>query len=79
MMFEPFASVTLTRDLPDLGLKAGMSGAVADVVAEHDVCIVEFFDAAGETVSVEYVPQGALRLTTPEEHAARKARRIAAE
>lgn len=79
MMFEQFASVTLTRDLPDVGLTAGMSGAITDVVAEHQVCIVEFFDEAGETVAVEYVPQDALRLTTTAEHTARKARRVAAE
>ncbi len=78
-MFAKFASVTLVRDLPALGLKAGDGGAVVEIYGKGASYEVEFFSGAGETVAVENVEAAALRATTDADRAALRARAVAAE
>ncbi len=78
-MFAMFASVTLVRDLPARGLKAGDGGAVVEVYGNGASYEVEFFNGAGETVAVENVEAAALRATTDADRDARRTRAVAAE
>jgi hypothetical protein len=74
-----FASVTLTRDLPESGREAGEGGAVVEIYEDGAAYEVEFFDGAGETIALVLVPAEALRLTTDADRAARGPGRVAAE
>jgi hypothetical protein len=78
MGFELYGDVILTRDIPDRGLRAGDVGTL---VERHVVpgladegYSVEFFDMTGNTVAVVTVPASALRLPTPADRPAVRAR-----
>ena len=65
MPFDMYGDVTLTRDVTESGLRAG----VVTVVERHAVSgvteqgySVEFFDMTGNTVAVVALPASSLRL-----------------
>ena len=78
MAFELYSDVILIRDIPEHGLRAGDVGTLVDRhvvpgLAEEGYAI-EFFDMAGNTVAVVTVPASALRLPTPADRPAVRAR-----
>ena len=75
-MFSFFDAVTLTRDMPNEGLCAGMIGAVIDVYIEpHIAYEVEFCDALGRTIGQLALLPEQLRLATDAEILTRSAQR----
>lgn len=74
-MIKELDPVILTRALPDRGLEAGDVGWVVMVHRGGAGFEVEFVTLAGETVSVETVPSGAVRPVGPKEIA--HARKVA--
>ena len=77
MPFDMYGDVILTRDVAQHGLQAGDVGTVVERhivpgVAEEGYS-VEFFDMAGNTVTVVAVPASALRLPTPADRPAVRA------
>jgi hypothetical protein len=77
MAYELYNDVTLTRDIPESGLRAGDVGTLVDRhvvpgVADEGYS-VEFFDMTGNTVAVVTVPANALRLPTPADRPAVRA------
>jgi len=77
MAFELYTDVILTRDVPEVGLRAGDVGTVIDRhvvpgVAEEGYSL-EFFDMTGNTVAVVTLPASALRVPTPADRPAARA------
>jgi hypothetical protein len=67
-----FDVVTLTHDIPEEGLRAGMVGTVVDVYAEPALAYeVEFCDALGRTIGQLALLPEQLRLATAAEIQAR--------
>ena len=68
MAFEMYGDVILTRDVPEIGLRAGDVGTVVERHAvagvSEDGYSVGFFDMTGNTVAVVTLPASALRLPT---------------
>jgi hypothetical protein len=60
MGFKELESVVLTRDLPELGLRAGDLGAVVHVTPP-DGLDVEFVRASGQTQALVTLPEEAVR------------------
>jgi putative heme iron utilization protein len=56
MMLELYQEVALTRDLPEHQRRVGDIGTLVDFVAHpsggEDGCLVEFFNAVGESIVV---------------------------
>jgi len=78
MSFELYNDVILTRDVAEHGLRAGDVGTVVEQhrvpgLAE-DGYSVEFFDMTGNTVAVVTLPASALRVPTPSDQPAARAR-----
>lgn len=68
MMFSLFDVVTLTQDMPEEGLYAGMIGAVIDVYSKPVMAYeVEFCDALGRTIGQLALLPEQLRLATDAE------------
>ena len=78
MAFELYSEVILTRDVPEDGLRAGDVGTVVErhgaPNAGAEGYSIEFFDMTGNTVAVATLPAGALRLPTPADRPAVRAR-----
>ena len=51
-MIAEYEDVFVLTDLPDKRLRAGDIGTVVDIHADGAGCVVEFMNAAGETVAV---------------------------
>ena len=62
MSIAEHAAVALTRDLPGHGLRAGDVGAVVHVYPEGQAYEVEFVTGAGQTLAVETLEPGDIRL-----------------
>jgi hypothetical protein len=60
MGFKELETVVLTRDLPELGLRAGDLGAVVHVTSP-DAIDVEFVRASGQTQALVTLPEEAVR------------------
>jgi hypothetical protein len=60
MGFKELETVVLTRDLPELGLRAGDLGAVVHVTSP-DALDVEFVRASGQTQALVTLPEAAVR------------------
>ena len=60
-MFEEFALVALTVDLPKYHLKVGDMGTVVDVVKGGEAFVVEFATILGKTVAVAEVTPTQIR------------------
>jgi len=78
MPFKMYGDVILTRDATESGLRAGDVGTV---VERHEVSgvadegySVEFFDMTGNTVAVVTLSASGLRLPTPADRPAVRAR-----
>lgn len=54
-MIQEFERAVLTVDLPDDGLVVGDVGTVVDITTDDKVATLEFFNFAGETVTVVLV------------------------
>ena len=78
MLFDMYRDVILTRDVTEHGLRAGDVGTVVERHAVPGVpkegYSVEFFDMTGNTVAVATLPASALRLPTPADRPAVRAR-----
>lgn len=61
MKFPLYQRVALRRDLPDHGLKAGDVAMLVDTVPHpkggEDGCVLEVFNALGESIAVVAVPE----------------------
>ena len=61
MNFPLYQHVALGRDLPDHGLKAGDVALLVDTVPHpeggEDGCVLEVFNALGESIAVVAVPE----------------------
>ena len=71
MTFELYKEVALTRDLPEHCLRAGDLGTLVDLV-EHPSggevgCVLEIFNAVGESIAVVVVPQSAVEVLRSDE------------
>ena len=70
MAFELYTDVALTRDMPELGLRAG---DLVKVVDQHiapdgeEGYSIEVFNAVGETIAVTAVPVSALEALREDE------------
>lgn len=65
MTLTLYEQVALTRDLPEYNLKAGDVATLVDFVESEDPrgergCVLEVFNALGETLSVLVVPESAV-------------------
>lgn len=60
MGFKELETVVLTRDFPELGLRAGDLGAVVSVTPP-DSLDVEFVRASGQTQALVTLPEDAVR------------------
>ncbi|MBF2027331.1 MAG: DUF4926 domain-containing protein [Oscillatoriales cyanobacterium C42_A2020_001] len=64
-MLELYQEVTLTRDVPEEQLKAGDIAVLVDFVPHPNGgdqgCILEVFNAVGETIAVVTVPISAVQ------------------
>ncbi|HIK19016.1 MAG TPA: DUF4926 domain-containing protein [Leptolyngbyaceae cyanobacterium M33_DOE_097] len=64
-MLELYKEVALTRDIPEDQLKAGDIAVLIDFVPHPDGgeqgCILEVFNAVGETIAVVTVPISAVK------------------
>lgn len=66
MTLNLYQEVALTRDLPDHQLKAGDIGTLVDIVPHpdggEDGCVLEIFNAVGESITVVVVPKSAVEM-----------------
>jgi hypothetical protein len=60
-MIQELDTVELTKSLPNVGLKAGDTGAVVAVYRGGEGYAVEFFDADGDTLAVVTVTKDFVR------------------
>jgi hypothetical protein len=60
-MIEELASVVLTTDLPERGLRAGDIGTVVMVHQQGNGYTVEFMTLSGDTVAIVTVPAEQVR------------------
>ncbi len=64
MTLELYCEVALTRDLPEYGLKTGDIATLIDFVSHPDGgeegCVLEVFNAVGESLTVIAVPISAV-------------------
>jgi hypothetical protein len=71
MTLELYQEVALTCDLPENGLKAGDVAMLVDFVAHprhgEDGCVLEIFNAIGESLTVVAVPISAVAALRPDE------------
>ena len=78
MPFKMYGDVILTRDVPASGLRAGDVGTLVERHAVPGVpeegYSVEFFDMTGNTVAVVTLSASGLRLPTPADRPAVRAR-----
>ena len=71
MALELYREVALTRDLPEHALRAGDVATLVDFVphpsgGEED-CVLEVFNAVGESLTVIAVPVSAVEVLRPDE------------
>jgi hypothetical protein len=71
MSLELYQQVVLTLDLPKYNLKKGDVATLIDYVAhpagQEDGCVLEIFNAIGESVTVIIVPQHNIEPMQPDE------------
>lgn len=71
MMLELYKEVALTLDLPEHQLKAGDIATLVDLVphptSEEDGCVLEVFNAVGESIAVIIVPVSAVEALRADE------------
>ncbi|MCY7385001.1 MAG: DUF4926 domain-containing protein [Microcoleus sp. CAN_BIN18] len=71
MTLELYQQVALTRDLPEYQLKAGDIATLVDFVSHpsggEDGCLLEIFNAVGESLTVIAVPISTVEVLRPDE------------
>jgi hypothetical protein len=71
MTMELYQEVSLTRDLPEYGLRAGDIAILVDFVPHPSDgeagCILEVFNAIGESFAVIAVPISVVEVLRPDE------------
>lgn len=71
MMLELYQEVALTCDLPEYELKAGDVATLVDVVPHptdgEEGCVLEVFNAVGESIAVIAVPVSAVEALRADE------------
>jgi Domain of unknown function (DUF4926) len=71
MTIELYQEVALTRDFPEHGLKAGDIATLIDLLPHpndgEEGCILEVFNAIGESLKVIAVPRSAIEVLRPDE------------
>ena len=71
MAIELYQEVALARDLPEHGLKAGDVAMLVDFVSHPSGgeagCVLEVFNATGESFAVIAVPISAVEVLRPDE------------
>lgn len=65
MTFELYKDIALVRDIPEHQLKAGDVATLVDLVPHPDNgeegCVLEVFNAIGESITVVVVPISAIK------------------
>jgi hypothetical protein len=71
MALELYQEVALTRDLPEYKLKAGDIAMLVDFVPHpsdgEEGCVLEVFNAVGESLTVIAVPASTVEVLRPDE------------
>jgi hypothetical protein len=71
MTIELYQEVALTRDLPEYGLRAGDIAVLIDFVPHpsggEEGCVLEVFNAIGESFAVIAVPISVVEVLRPDE------------
>ncbi|MCC3404614.1 MAG: DUF4926 domain-containing protein [Microcoleus sp. PH2017_10_PVI_O_A] len=71
MTLELYQEVSLTRDLPEYQLKAGDIATLVDFVSHpsggEEGCLLEVFNAVGESLAVIAVPISTVEVLGPDE------------
>ncbi|MGB3267372.1 MAG: DUF4926 domain-containing protein [Microcoleus sp.] len=71
MTLELYQEVALTRDLPEYQLRAGDIATLVDFVAHpsggEEGCLLEVFNAVGESIAVIVVPISTVEVLRPDE------------
>ena len=71
MTLELYQEVALTRDLPEYQLRAGDSATLVDFVSHpsggEEGCLLEVFNAVGESLTVIAVPISTVEVLRPDE------------
>lgn len=71
MTLKLYQEVALTRDLPEYELRAGDIATLVDFVAHpsggEEGCVVEVFNAVGESLKVIVVPVSTVEVLRPDE------------
>jgi hypothetical protein len=71
MALELYQEVALTRDLPEYKLKAGDIAMLGDFVPHpsdgEEGCVLEVFNAVGESLTVIAVPASTVEVLRPDE------------
>ncbi|MBE9096486.1 DUF4926 domain-containing protein [Tychonema sp. LEGE 07203] len=71
MTLELYQEVALTRDLPEYQLRAGDIATLVDFVAHpsggEEGCLLEVFNAVGESLAVIAVPISTVEVLRPDE------------
>jgi len=66
MTMELYQEVALTRDLPEYGLRAGDVAVLVDFVPHpsdgEEGCVLEVFNAVGESFAVIAIPSSAVKV-----------------
>jgi Domain of unknown function (DUF4926) len=70
MTLELYQEIALTRDLPDYELRTGDIATLVDLVAHpsggEEGCVLEVFNAVGESLKVIVVPVSAVEALRPD-------------
>jgi len=71
MTLELYQEVALTRDLPEYQLKAGDIATLVNFVSHpsggEEGCLLEIFNAVGESLTIIAVPISTLEVLRPDE------------
>jgi hypothetical protein len=71
MTLELYSEVALTRDLPEYELRAGDIATLVDFVSHpssgEEGCVLEVFNAVGESLAVIAVPTSAVEILRADE------------
>lgn len=71
MTVELYQEIALTRDLPEHGLRAGDVAVLVDLIPHptdgEESCVLEVFNAIGESLTVIAVPRSAVEVLRPDE------------
>jgi Domain of unknown function (DUF4926) len=71
MAIELYSEVALTRDLPEYELRAGDIAMLVDFVPHpgggEDGCVLEVYNAVGDSLAVIAVPSSVIEVLRPDE------------